>query len=219
MTKKAFIFDLDGTLIDSLTKHEDAFYQACVEYNCIIAEDIKKELIGKTTVHKAEALVRKGLIDRISLPWIIERKNELATNFCFKDYKPLMQHIDAMNFLHSQYNCKIVLCSNSPREFVKAFVEKCGFENIISFALSGDDVERKKPYGDIYIKALRLLNIRPEEAIIFEDSEDGKTAAIRASCHDIVEISNPLEITPSLIQKNIDKFGVRYYNSKYLVHK
>ncbi len=219
MSKKAFLFDIDGTLIDSLIKHEEAFYQACSEYNCVINEDLQKELSGKTSNHKSDFLVKKGLIDKISLPWIFERKNELASTLCFENYKPLMQHIDAMHFLHEQLNCKIVLCSNSPRDFVNKFIEKCGFENTIAFSLSGEDIELKKPHPDIYIKALRLLNISPEEAVIFEDSEEGRVAAIRARCHDIVKITNPNEITPSLFQSIIDKFGIRYYTSKYVVHK
>ncbi len=219
MSKKAFLFDLDGTLIDSLSQHEEAFYQACFEYNCIITDELKEELNGKTSIDKMNVLVRKGIIDKISIPWIFERKNELATHLCFQDYKPLMQHIDAMNFIHREFNCKIVLCSNSPRTFVKKFVEKCGFEHTLSFSLSGEDVQFKKPFPDMYTKAFKLLSIAPEEAVIFEDSSEGKIAAIRAHCNDIIEVKSHMDISPRLIQDIVEKYGIRYCISKYMVHK
>ncbi len=217
--KKAFIFDLDGVLLDSISKHEDAFYAACLEYNCIVDDDMKIQLKNKTSMHKIEFLIKKKLVDRISVPWIIERKNDIALDLCFSGYKPLMQHIDSMNLIHKELNCKIVLCSNSPRKFVNTYIDKCGFENILSFSLSGEDIELKKPYPDIYIKTFRLLNISPNEAIIFEDSEEGRVAAIRAGCHNIVEIKNPIDISPNLIQNTINNYSVRYYNSKHIVYK
>jgi len=218
MHKKAFLFDIDGTLIDSLPMHEEAFWQAC-EPTCHITTELKEELVGKTSIHKLDMLVKRGLVDKISVPWIFERKNELALDLCFQNFSPKLQHIDAMNFIHRQLNCKIVLCSNSPRDFVNKFIEKCGFEHTIAFALSGDDVELKKPAPDIYIKAFRLLHVKPGEAIIFEDSPEGDVAAIRAGCHDVIPVRHPNEIGPTLIQKIVNRYSIQYYHSSFMVHK
>lgn len=216
---KIFIFDIDGTLIDSLSKHEEAFYLACNEYNYNIDDDTKEKLKRKSTQYKLDYLSKNKLIHNIDIPWILEKKNELALDLCFADYKPYFQHIDAINYITNELNCKVVLCSNSPREFVNKFIDKCGFENNISFSLSGDDVERKKPYGDIYLKAFRLLNILPNEAIIFEDNEEGEGAAIQAGCHNIVRINRPEDIGPNLILKLQEKYNISYNNSKFFVHK
>ncbi len=220
MKKKAFIFDVDGTLLDSLQQHEDSFYAACEEFNVSLNSDIKLQLSGLTSIEKTKFLIKNGLIKDVSdIAWIIERKNDISLDLCFNTYKPLMQHIDAMNVIHDELNCRIVLCSNSPRKFVDKFVHKCGFENIISFSLSGEDVRYKKPDPDIYTKACSFLSISPEECVIFEDSEEGIIAASKAGCCDIIKVNHPLDITPFFIQKIINKFNIRYFNSKYLVYK
>lgn len=205
---KAFFFDIDNTLLDSLDGHDESFYLTCEEYGVKISDEFKNQKLTRVSSHKLEILAKEGLIDRMDIPWMLERKNEIAMDTCFKNFTPSQDHLDVMQYVDKNLNCKIALCSNSPRKFVNKFVKNCSFENIISFTLSGEDVELKKPYGDIYKKALRLLSIEPHETIVIEDSEEGRLAAVRAGIHQIAEISNPKDVNMNLIKEIVKTYKI-----------
>ena len=69
------------------------------------------------------------------------------------------------------------LASSSPRVLIDAALDRCGWTDVFSAVLSGDDVERGKPHPDIFLRAAARLGAAPEACVVLEDSVNGARAA------------------------------------------
>ena len=92
---------------------------------------------------------------------------------------------------------KLGIASSSDREWVMVHLTRLGLAPYFDVVHTADDVERTKPDPALYILALSSLGLKPEEAIVFEDSPNGVTAAKSAGIF-VVAIPNPLTSQLSL---------------------
>ena len=74
----------------------------------------------------------------------------------------------------------------------------------IDLIISNEDVERSKPDPEMYQKAFKTLNLKPEECLILEDNENGIAAALRSGAH-LLKIGDPCEVTYNNISNKIDE--------------
>lgn len=91
-----------------------------------------------------------------------------------------------------QKEIKKCIASSSARETIEKNVKVTGLENRFDFYVSGLEVKNGKPAPDIFLEAARRGNVRPDEAIVFEDSRHGLEAAVAADI--------PCIIVPDLIE-------------------
>ncbi len=95
-----------------------------------------------------------------------------------------------------QLRLKIGIASSSPRWWVSGHLQRLGLTHYFDTICTRDDVERTKPFPDLYFKALETLKMEPKECIVIEDSPNGITAAKRA---DLFCIAVPNEMTHTLV--------------------
>jgi HAD superfamily hydrolase (TIGR01509 family) len=101
---------------------------------------------------------------------------------------------------------KIGVASNSIRETLDTCLDKLGIKDFVDVSLSNEDVQHPKPDPEIYIKCMSLLNVKPENAVIYEDSDIGHRAAIASKAH-LVTVYNRSSINHSLIRKGVEYLG------------
>ncbi|MGC8977493.1 MAG: HAD family hydrolase [Candidatus Ratteibacteria bacterium] len=82
---------------------------------------------------------------------------------------------EVLDYLKGKY--KLAIASNSEKDFVLKIVKKMGMEKYFDWIFTRNDVKKPKPYPEIYKLALKKMEINPEEAIAFEDSETGINSA------------------------------------------
>jgi beta-phosphoglucomutase len=182
---KAFIFDLDGTLINSEKYHADGFEYA-VEflsgYRLTPAE--RREFFeSHTHLFTPVLAARHGL--KLDPAEVLKHKREHVER-CFKtEILP-----GAPAFIEKwRGRMRMALASNSPRFFVKQALVEARLIDLFESVITADDVTVRKPDPEMYILTLKNLGLAPDDVMIFEDSPAGVAAAQAAGCA-VVMIEN-----------------------------
>lgn len=173
---KAVIFDVDGTLIDTVDLHADAWVQALKHFGYEIAFQDMRSQIGK-----GGDQILHGLLP----PDVIEQRGEEIKDFrsdLFKrDYLAKARPFPGVRNLFERIRAsgqRAVLASSGTGEEVEQYKEIAGIADLIDSATSSDDAERSKPFPDIFQAALAKLSpLKPEEAVVVGDTPYDAEAA------------------------------------------
>jgi beta-phosphoglucomutase-like phosphatase (HAD superfamily)/dTDP-glucose pyrophosphorylase len=199
----AFIFDLDGVLIDSKEIHFDALNLALSEINSsyiISKEEQAVTYEGLSTKAKLDILsYSKGLPKEFHN--VIWEKKQIYSSEMFRVFERDEELIRLFKLIKS-FNIKIGVASNAIRETVVGSLKSLGVYEFVDYALSNEDVSNPKPNPEIYKSMISLLGSSPEKTVIFEDSEIGQAAA-RASLGNLFPVAQRKDISLSYISKAI----------------
>lgn len=175
---KAFVFDLDGTLIDSEKYHADGFAQAVeLVSGYRITEDERREFFeGHTSTFVPVLNERHGL--QMDYADVLEHKRAHVREHFKTDLFP-----GAVSFLKKwRGRIRMALASNSPKRFVKNALIEGKMIDLFEAVCTADDVANRKPDPEMYQLVLERLNLSTHEVLIFEDSPAGVAAAQAAGC-------------------------------------
>lgn len=184
----AFLFDLDGLLVDSEPLHFKAFKMTLEDYGYQLSWDFKAYC---DKAHTQSMGLKKAFLDLYpdaeSLWHEIYHKVKLNFSALIeKEPLPLMPGVETFINLIIKNQKKLAVVTNSSTPMVLAICEKQPFLKKIPLWITREDYLNAKPAPDGYLKALELLGVKPETAIGFEDSPRGvkalKAAGVKA-CH------------------------------------
>ena len=189
---KAAIFDMDGLLIDS----ERIIMQACIaaagEIGIRYTQAEYTQLIGRagpdSTRRMIEQLNGVENFNRV-MQGLDARLTERDHSFPLKHGAlELLQYYQANNIICS-------VASSSPTHHIHHRLSQVGVLDFFSHVTSGQEVTHGKPSPDIYLLAVKKLDLNFEECIAFEDSETGARAAIAAGLKVVVvpDLQQPSE--------------------------
>lgn len=200
----AFIFDLDGVLIDSKEIHFNALNLALSEINSsyvISKEEQASTYEGLSTKAKLDILsYSKGLPKEFHN--IIWEKKQVYSSEMFQVFDKDQELINLFKLIKS-FNIKIGVASNAIRETVVGSLKSLGIYKFVDYALSNEDVSNPKPNPEIYKTMMSLLGSSAETTIVFEDSEIGQAAA-KASLAKLFPVIERKDINLSYISKAIE---------------
>ncbi len=166
---KAFIFDIDGTLIDSNTAHAETFVKAFDKYGKDVSFDKMKCLIGMGADDILEKFLSKEEIEKFG-----EELKEYRKEIFLNDYLTQIKTFSKLRELFkriSENGKKIVLASSAGEEEIKAYRKKLDVADFVEEETSADDAKEAKPEPDIFEAAFqKLKNIKKDEAIIVGDT-------------------------------------------------
>ena len=177
---KAIIFDLDGTLVDSLPYHHES-WRIFFKNNNLEEHDfseVLKEYKGGGTLELMTS-VFGDMYTKDELKKMTDDKEII-----FRDiYKSKIYPIEGLKqFLDNlkENNILLSIGSNAIRKNVLMTIEELSITNYFSSIICGDEVSRGKPDPEMFVKTLSNLNVSRNECIIFEDSIEGVKAAKNA---------------------------------------
>ncbi|TQD23809.1 HAD family phosphatase [Methanolobus vulcani] len=187
---EAFIFDMDGILIDSMHLHAQAWKNAFMEVGINIDERDIFALEGENDsgiIKRVMSMNKNDSLDMESiLTTVTARKHQLFD----RDNVALF---DGVNDILRQINGKfrLAVVSGSDRKIVEMMMEQY-FPGIFEVIVSGDDTENGKPAPDPYNKAVEMLGINKENCMVVENAILGVESAKNAG---IFTVSIPTYLT------------------------
>ncbi len=173
---RGLIFDLDGTLADSMPVHFRAWKQTALEHGFVYTEELFYGLAGMPT-HKIVPVVNDRLGLNLDPGLFSRRKEELFLEY-LKEVRPVKPVADIVFKYHGRLPMSVG--TGGKRHIAEITLRMMGFDRYINFIVSADDVEHHKPYPDTFLKCAELMKVEPQYCQVFEDGEMGLLAAERA---------------------------------------
>lgn len=187
--KAAFLFDLDGTVMDNMQYHLHAWEKTVAEAGSTMqGDDLFKELYGKNT----EILTRVLGTEKFSLDDIKEialRKDALYRETYAPHIAPINGFREFLEQAH-QKGVGLAIASGTITKNVDFALDHLKIRDYFGAIVSGSDVKVSKPDPDTFLKAAEGLNILPSNCIVFEDVPMGVEAARRAGMKAVVILTS-----------------------------
>jgi beta-phosphoglucomutase len=177
----AVIFDMDGVIVDSNPTHTIALRKFCEMHgHRLTDEELKSKVYGRANKDWLPDIFGDQMTPA-EYKKLADEKEALFR----KLFEPIIQPLNGLiYFLENLRKNKIPLAvaSSAPPENVEFTLDKTFTKKYFAIILNESDIEKGKPDPEIYLKAASLLNISPENCIVFEDSLAGVEAAKNAGC-------------------------------------
>ena len=201
---KAIIFDMDGVLIEAKEWHYEALNRALALFGMEISRyDHLVTYDGLPTKTKLKMLsMERGLPEALH-GFINDMKQLYTTEVIYAKCKPTFYHQFALSRLKAQ-GYRLAVCSNSIRHSVLMMLDRANLLPLLEFYLSNEDVEKPKPAPDIYIEAIKRLNLSPAECLIVEDNPNGIKAA-RDSGANVLCVNDVRDVNYLNISQEIER--------------
>lgn len=184
MKTKAFLFDLNGTMIDDMHYHVSAWHGILNNLGASISmEQMKEECYGKN----AELLERifPGRFDEKEKEKLsIAKEKKYRENF--RPYLRLLPGLYAFLNRAKAREIKMAIGSAAIMSNIDFVLDGLHIRNYFSVIVSADDVLHSKPHPETYLKCAELLHADSRHCIVFEDAPKGVEAALKAGMQAIV---------------------------------
>lgn len=176
---KAVLFDLDGTLVDSLPELYDGVRRALLEIGQPVpSQDAVRDMIGRGVSVLAERVrqhlhltdndvTQETLLSLFVKYWALSDGRQTT-------FFPGV--LEAMTTLKSQ-GISVGLVTNKWRELTLEFLAQRGLQTFFDVIIAGDDCPRNKPAPDMLLKAMETLHVLPVETVMVGDSRNDALAA------------------------------------------
>jgi HAD superfamily hydrolase (TIGR01509 family) len=184
----AYLFDCDGTIVDSMPLHYIAWKKALGEWNCEFDEELFYAWGGKPPV---QIIAELNKLNDLEMPVeaLAVRKENLYFDL-LPDLKPVPEVLEIIQA--EQGRIPFAVVSGSTRESIIKSLSMVGLLDRFTVIVGSEDYERSKPAPDVFLAGASRLGVPPEKCLVFEDAEIGVEGAIAAGMA-AVRVPNPLE--------------------------
>ena len=202
----AFIFDMDGVLIDSNPTHTVALRQFCAEHGFQLTEQQLKEKIYGRTNRDWLLNLFGDLPDETIRRYAFEK--EALFRKIYTDIKPLDGLLSFLTKMDVD-GIPRAIATSAPRENVDFTLEHTGIGPYFKTILDDSFVTKGKPDPQIYLKSAAALGLEPRNCVVFEDSLSGVKAGKAAGCKVVGLTTTHTDAELSETDFNIDNFNIQ----------
>jgi beta-phosphoglucomutase family hydrolase len=181
---KAFLFDLNGTMIDDMHYHVSAWHQILNSFGVnITLQQMKEECYGKN-----HELLERMFPGRFSE----QEKNDMSFEKekqyqeAFRPSLKLIEGLDEFLKLAQVNHIKMAIGSAAIMFNIDFVLDGLQIRNYFHSLISADDVQQSKPHPETYLKCAAALQVQPHECIVFEDAPKGVESAANAGMNAVV---------------------------------
>lgn len=196
MSIQAVIFDMDGVLVDSEVywlKSREEFAQ---DHGKVWKPEFYQLTMGVSTEEWGQIMRDKLELNMPRNEIIVEIKRRVIAHYEVKlPTRP--GALEAVKLAAQHY--KVGLASGSPTEIINAVMRLTGLDQVFEVIVYGDDIPNGKPAPDIYLEAMRQLNVTPDVSVGIEDSGNGIRALKAAGMYAIAAPSPDFPLKPEIL--------------------
>lgn len=185
---KALLFDLDGTLVNSLDVDRECWTTVLAQHGRFITSQWYQEHCGLSL----EAFLLAALPDASDAErQIAGEESTVLYASRIRDIEPIERVIEVARAYHGKLSMAVV--TGGPWSLVEPSLEAVGIQDLFDQVFTSDLVENSKPSPDLYLLAMERLGVQPDECIAYEDSTSGRAAALAAG----IEVIDVREHSPA----------------------
>jgi beta-phosphoglucomutase len=178
MKKKAFIFDLDGVIVDTAKYHFLAWQKLAQQLGIEFTHEHNEQLKGVSRVRSLDIILSLGGIEASQEDkdtWLVQKNEDYLAYINNMDESEILEGVvPVLQFLR-QNGQPIALGSASKN--AKPILEKVNILHYFDAIVDGNDVSNAKPDPEVFLQAAQKLGMQAQGAVVFEDSVAGVQAA------------------------------------------
>lgn len=199
MTKRteAFLFDLNGTMIDDMKFHLDVWFEVITKDlgADLTREQVRSQMYGKNE----EVLIRifgETRFKEFDFDALSQAKEERYQEI-YRPYLALLPGLPAFLQAAKEMQIKMAIGSAAPPFNIDFVLDNLNIRDYFQVVVSGADVVESKPHPEVFLKAAELLGVDPSGCLVFEDAPKGVEAAASADmeCIVVTTMHGPEEFT------------------------
>ena len=189
--KLAFLFDLDGVLVHSMPLHTLA-WERYLENMGIHIEDLERRMHGKRNSELVRDLINPNLADDVIFEHGAAKERLFREMLLQADFSTY-QVPGVLQFLERYRGWPMAVGSNAEPANIDFVLDRFQLRPFFRVIVNGMQVQRPKPFPDIYLNAAHQLGVLPERCIVFEDSPTGAEAGLAAGMRVVGVETTPTE--------------------------
>ncbi|QCR23583.1 HAD family phosphatase [Pontibacter sp. SGAir0037] len=183
---KAFLFDLNGTVIDDMHYHAKAWHHILTKDlgADLTWDEVKVQMYGKNSEVLARIFGESHFSDEETERLSVEKEKKYQA-----EYRPHLSLIDGLEgFLKEAHEqgIKMAIASAAITFNIDFVVDGLGIRHYFDAFVSADHVHKSKPDPETFLKAAEALGMAPEDCIVFEDAPKGVESAQNAGMQSVV---------------------------------
>lgn len=171
---KAAIFDFDGTLVDTMPLHYEAYRRVFAELGVDLS---RADFFGNIGGKASETIPRflNGRTVAVGTTEIHRRKKGVVGELLRTEPIVVLEAAQLLRVLKP--HLKLAIASSGSRAGIDVVMGRLGWSALFEAVVSGEDVAAGKPAPECFLKAASLLGVDPAACMVFEDTDDGVAAA------------------------------------------
>lgn len=175
---RALFFDFDGLICDTERAARRSWAELYALLGTALPPEVWERMAGRSNGHETAAADLGARLRRPVTPgelaWRTARKQALSNE------EPLRPGVAELMATAKTRGLLLAVVSSSPAGWVHGHLYRLGIVHRFRAVITGDDEPRHKPAPDLYLRALATTGLVPADAVAFEDSPSGVTAALAA---------------------------------------
>jgi HAD superfamily hydrolase (TIGR01509 family) len=185
---RAYLFDCDGTIVDSMPLHYRAWKQALGQWGCEFPEELFYAWGGKPV---GEIISELNRMNGLNMP--VEKLGEYKEGLYFEQLSTLKVIPEVLEHIDAQYGkIPFAVVSGGRRTSVVNSLTIVGLIDKFPLIVGAGEYARSKPAPDPFLLAAEKLGVAPEHCLVFEDTDLGIQAATAAGMASVL-VPGPME--------------------------
>lgn len=209
--KKAFIFDLDGVIVDTAKYHYLAWKKIADALNINFTHEHNELLKGVSRIRSLDIILELGNYKASQEQkelWLAQKNEDYLSYLVNMDSSELLSGVSTTLHFLKDKNQAIVLGSASKN--ARPILEKTGILHLFDAVVDGNDVTNAKPNPEVFLIGAQKVNIAPENAIVFEDAVAGIQAANAAKMLSVGIGEASILTEATYVFKDFDEMGLSF---------
>ncbi len=185
MSRQAFVFDMDGTIVDNMAFHTDSWLAFFARRGQALDAD---EFFRATAGRQGSEIMRAYLGEQLSDEEVglLNHEKESVYRELYAPHRRTVAGFDALIARAEAEGVKLAVATAAPPANIAFTLDGLDLRKHFDAVVGAADVARGKPHPDVFLKAAERCGVAPEHCIVFEDAPLGVEAARRAGMRCVV---------------------------------